>query len=487
MLVLAVSFNENSPRYSHSRHVDVLGTKNSHIRGERVDAYPETQPYYELHLTPVAIPTTLNDESPGEETGADHGGLELKLLRNVPPELFHRNIRDNDEDLFHTEQDAYMTEMDENDPHDLHNRWDIKDRDNGDFYLPSEDFDYAGANCTRPPWTYDIHPICNDVHQLVYDRPFRNDTDVAQPYDINHLGMGYNRDVHLFSAQHEDVVVKNFRYERPLDRHDVASMEVEALMMEKLTASPFVSNIYSFCGLVAVVEKGRQLKNEVMPYAGGRVSQWEVDELQKDDVHPYNAFTNEQKLDLAISMAESLAEFHGFSGSVVVNDDISFDQWLYADSDDGRIMLNDLNNVLLLTWNREKQEYCKFYRQSEVLGFSAPETYRGDWVDESSDVWPMGNVIFSLLTGLYPYNDYTDQAEVTQQVLKGPPYIDPRYRTRSFIEGRMVEIMDKCHQMNPQDRVSIFDVVQFLRETRDMHQKQQQTEAQLEMNTKPKD
>jgi hypothetical protein len=74
-----------------------------------------------------------------------------------------------------------------------------------------------------------------------------------------------------------------------------------------------------------------------------------------------------------------------------------------------------------------------------------------------------------LLTGLYPYYNETDEKTIQQLTLQGGPYIDPRYRTRSFIEQRMVSIMEQCHKVKPSQRVSVFEVVRYLRKTKEMH------------------
>ena len=79
----------------------------------------------------------------------------------------------------------------------------------------------------------------------------------------------------------------------------------------------------------------------------------------------------------------------------------------------------------------------------------------------------MGNIVFTLLTGLLPYYHESDHSVIQTMAKLGPPYIDPRYETRSFGEGRLVEIMRKCHKINPSERVDIFEVVRHLRETRD--------------------
>jgi serine/threonine protein kinase len=176
-----------------------------------------------------------------------------------------------------------------------------------------------------------------------------------------------------------------------------------------------------------------------------------------------NNYSVSDKVDLALAMAESLAEMHGFEGGVMVNDDIDFGQWLKAD--DGSVILNDFNNAIYMEWNYEKQEYCKYFRGFEST-FKAPEEIGGGYLDESVDIWPMGNLIFGLLTGLFPFYDLTNSEEIKNMTKKGPPYIDPRYKTRSYAEGRMVEIMEKCHQVNATERVDIFEVVRHLRETK---------------------
>jgi serine/threonine protein kinase len=84
------------------------------------------------------------------------------------------------------------------------------------------------------------------------------------------------------------------------------------------------------------------------------------------------------------------------------------------------------------------------------------------------DTYSMGNNIYSLLTGLWPfYNFPEDDEEVVQNLLidqKIRPLVDPRYRTRSFIESKLVAIMEECWEWEPERRISIFDVVRQLRE-----------------------
>ena len=118
-----------------------------------------------------------------------------------------------------------------------------------------------------------------------------------------------------------------------------------------------------------------------------------------------------------------------------------------------------------------KQEYCKYY-SSYGGDYRAPEEVSDDGadVDETVDIWPMGNLLFSLLTGLWPYYTLMTHREVQKTSNKGiKPYLNPAFLSASFIERRMIDIMNQCHELKPEDRISIFDVVSQLKEIRTIY------------------
>ena len=406
-----------------------------------------------------------------------------------------RQIDSNDSGNYNLERFKFLEWMEE---HDL---WSKTNYDNW------EETDHS--KCLEPKWKWDKHPSCLAVHEaLSYSRA----PSPHQLHEFEYLSSGVFRDTFLFTPVNNDegsggapVVVKSQRYDREVNAKDMYQIASEANLMEKLSPSPHTSNLYGYCGSSILVEKLYDLEKDVLPYRRGykkgRIPQVELDKLQKDDVYPMNKdrLTVEQKLDLAISMAEGLAELHGFPGGVVVMDDIDPGQWLRRTQDDySSAILNDVNNAVYLAWSETKNEYCKYWRSFGGRN-RAPEEYDGANHDESVDIWPFGNAIFSLLTGtsstpiglpwlsktclhlfahsvvhyspgLNTYYDMTDSDEVQEATKKGPPYIDPRYKSRSFIEGRMVEIMNQCHKLNPRERVDIFEVVRYLRETRELYQ-----------------
>jgi len=79
----------------------------------------------------------------------------------------------------------------------------------------------------------------------------------------------------------------------------------------------------------------------------------------------------------------------------------------------------------------------------------------------------MGNIIYSILTEKWPYYDVVDQNDVGGKVLNlERPFVDQRYRTSSYIESRLVEIMERMWTHNASERPEIFEVVHYLEETK---------------------
>ena len=102
------------------------------------------------------------------------------------------------------------------------------------------------------------------------------------------------------------------------------------------------------------------------------------------------------------------------------------------------------------------------------MQYRAPEEY-GDFVTETVDTYSLGNNIYCLLTGLWPFYPWDDYSYIRNKILKKHEraYIDPIYRyNRSFIERRLVEVIEQTWEFDGTKRISLFDVVKFLKETR---------------------
>ena len=93
-------------------------------------------------------------------------------------------------------------------------------------------------------------------------------------------------------------------------------------------------------------------------------------------------------------------------------------------------------------------------------------------MNEKIDVFSFGNNIYGLLTGLWVFYDVDDDATVQKEVITGTTaYINPQWRERSYIESKLVELMEKCWRTKPGERIDIFEAVEQLREIKQEHQR----------------
>ena len=64
----------------------------------------------------------------------------------------------------------------------------------------------------------------------------------------------------------------------------------------------------------------------------------------------------------------------------------------------------------------------------------SPEEYLNHYIDESADIYPIGNLIFSIITGLYPYYTEYKHKIIQNYILNSKlPYYNPLYNNHSNI------------------------------------------------------
>jgi len=420
----------------------------------------------------------------------DFGGLALPLDDGSFAFADTREIPLNDTVVYAKERLAQLLHID--DP-------DMQER------LPyTEELDNP-VECQRTSWARRIHPVCNSIHELTtlqeppppppalsYDdrQATRTVMVTTTTTTIDYLSHGYFRDTWLYQpnpsargpSNNNAFCLKTLRMMQTFDYDTMNLIEVEAIIMERLTGSPRIVDIYGHCGTSLAAEyMAHEITQTIVPGTTvfssdrGMIAQSKLDQLQETDVHPMNNLTLTAKLELAVTMAESLADIHGFSGGAIVHGDVHPDQWLRPSSFSSQpLKLNDFSNGMIMEWSAANQTYCDFWTWYGGT-YKAPEELRGAFVGAPADVWAMGNGIYGLLTGLYPYYDSTDQDATVEEILQQDrkPFVDDRYRNRSLVEGRLVEIMEQCWALQQKDRVDIFGVVAHLYETvRLLHQQE---------------
>jgi serine/threonine protein kinase len=394
-----------------------------------------------------------------------------------------------DDDRYHDERSRFLDRMDAAaDPADF------SESEPG-RYFPYEDQTFPDSRgCFRPKWSYETHPNCNAFHEVPLDRGVavatsasvtsgnvRSDTGTAPsapPESATILGFGHYRLPWLVSEAAatgsgaggegisplpREYVIKNLRMNRArnFNHKTFSEIQVEALAFTLTSASNRTVNLYGHCGTSVAVERGYMVDELIRPDKKFHELVLSSDEAAT----PRNSYSPHEKLDMALAMAESIALFHGNEMGPIANNDIKLDQWILTPTG---YKLNDFNKGKVLRWNPAEHKYCAYYSSYETL-YRAPEELVGSRVDESPDVYALGKVLYSLLTGYVPHYERGTYRRAYGAIVSGKssPYVHDRYRGNrsSFVEGRLVEIMERCYAHEPKDRPSAFEVVRHLRET----------------------
>jgi hypothetical protein len=421
------------------------------------DAYPPSADYGNLAVSSSSLSSSLSSQhSPRYISSRDYSDYERfrnqsleemdAAKRHLPRKLWHAD------ELLWTNNDGHERQQHQHQRQCYPNNW--------------------GRS--------DSKPVCNSLHEIrMMDRPY-SPAEVDQELDIRYKASGYFRDVWLLerapmqqysSLSTTTVVLKKFQLQDyfPLAEHELYQVQKEAIILAHLSASDRIIDIYGYCGISLLAEAAiGDVVAEMVP-TSGYIQQRDLDRMQINDVHPMNNMTLTAKIDMAIIMAESLADIHGYKGGVIAHGDVHPEQWLRTL--DGRFKLNDFNLGEILDWDPWNKTYCNVDRCYSGW-YHAPEELKCVKGNEAFDVFSIGNNLYALLTGLWPYygeTEYNERALVTHVKFGGRPFVDDRYRHRSMVEGRLVEIMEACWEFDFAKRISIFDVVRQLRDLKAHH------------------
>jgi hypothetical protein len=181
-------------------------------------------------------------------------------------------------------------------------------------------------------------------------------------------------------------------------RQQLYAVPTEVAILEGLTASPRITDIYGYCGFTTMQEVLPEEIEELINPFGSTAHQEDLDILQQVDgqVHPQNNLTAMEKLDLALGMAEAIADIHGFKGGVILHGDLH--QAQFMKNRQGKVKMNDFNLGSILEWNDRDQKYCPRMREAWCYEVRAPEEMFGIPFDEKIDVFSFGNAIYAMVS-----------------------------------------------------------------------------------------
>ena len=294
--------------------------------------------------------------------------------------------------------------------------------------------------CQTPEFEHFYFPTCNDFHERDFGRAFDDPGTVPNPRpeneaNIAYLASGFYRDTwiledgpwiwpsrypaeelskqsqrkygvsneertsEMIAKGYRSAILKTPRMKHSIDDGFLNEVWTEAIIMERMTYSPRIIDIYGHCSASTMVEVVPIEFEEAVVFDEGFEYPELVEKRNRNGVRPYNNFTSSEKLHFALDMAESLADLHGFKEGVIVHDDVQMCQWLRTP--DGRLKLGDFNRATIMSWDLLKGEYCKFNNGEAFSQYRAPEEFAARNLNEKIDVFSFGNNIYAMLTGLW--------------------------------------------------------------------------------------
>jgi len=300
-------------------------------------------------------------------------------------------------------------------------------------YFAFDDDSVRHPQCRRTASHRHHKPSCNMFHELPL-------VDSGYFY----LSSGSYRDAFYSTNQQDDSVLKlgSFKYQNYNDEL-MEMIRVDAMVIDFMSNSDRIVQIYGHCGTSVSV-----------PYINGPSSYiLENSDLKIDPT---------TKLKIALRMAKSIAELHGWMDGPIVHGDIQFVQWLLDEN--GDVILSDFNRAEKLLWDDERQQFCKFYTGGGVGNVRSPEEFKSELLNEKIDVYSFGLVLYTLLTSKEPYwSDGLSDEQLKEEVINGvTPIVDKSIRDNSFAENAIASVMDKCLEMDSDLRIDIFGVVSLL-------------------------
>ena len=305
-------------------------------------------------------------------------------------------------------------------------------------------------------WQTQSFPNCNVIHEMDIRRAADDDEEEKTSSSLQLLGTGWFRSTWKWNtAGDTSVALKTLRLDREFFDEYYDLHRRDAIAMERLTHSPFVMNIYGYCGQSAV--------NELADF------HWDtLEKFGRNLRGREGADISFLKLQLAASVSVGLAHVHEIDDRPsMVHYDINPRNVAIVSG--GKPKLNDFNIAEFLYYNPKTNRTCGFPSRLHEPWWRAPEEVtigNKNLLDETVDVYSLGNLLFHILTTHSPRGKMKKERmdEVRQVVAKGiRPTVGEEFATsRDHSLVAIRKAMQKCHEFDPKKRPTAREISNML-------------------------
>jgi serine/threonine protein kinase len=303
-------------------------------------------------------------------------------------------------------------------------------------------------------WQSRSFPNCNAVHELDLNSAIDEAKSTGTSIDL--LGTGWFRSTWQWNVGGDkSIALKTLRVDREFYDEYYDLHRRDAVAMERLTSSPFVMDIYGYCGQTAL--------NELADF------QW--DTLEKFDKFLRGKKSKELnflKLQLASSVAVGISHVHEVDERPsMVHYDVNPRNIAVVAG--GRPKMNDFNTAEFLRYNPKTNQTCGFRSRLHEPWWRAPEEVtigNPNLLDEKVDIYALGNLLFHILTTRSPRGKMKKERmeEVRVSVAQGlQPPMDAEFENSK--DPALVAIksaIGMCYEPDPKLRPSSRHVASVL-------------------------
>ena len=349
-------------------------------------------------------------------------------------------------------------------------------------------------------WQTLAFPTCNALHEMdiattsrpeeaaILNGSFQNDFEISLLSDQGswrsvwkvQRDFGWSRSTAAASDSTETLVLKLLKFQRrDFNAESYEHHRVDALAMERLTASPHIVNLYAYCGQSVVTE-----------YAATTARL-----LTKN-----TSLTSLDRLKMGRDIVHAMMDLHSMDYPNATNITFTHNDLNMANAVavQGHIKLNDFNIGVLQRWNRTAGSICKMPVLFEAPLWKSPEEIvaaqriheaaeeeaaAGDTPQEEyatalntehwvyagpTDVFGLGNLLFQVLTKRQPWTHLEpdgakNASDAGQRKVRGEqPFVPPKYHrntTTHVALAALHQAVQLCYRTNPADRPTSFQLL----------------------------
>ena len=222
--------------------------------------------------------------------------VESSSLAQRPPSRLPVHWENAIYELYPSKRTIILEERDKKAQHSLQNsEW-----YNETHHNPLKPYESHKECVPMHDWQTESFPNCNSVHEADLGTFFLKQNGRYREL-VSLLAHGYFRDVYKTkdSNNFNNIALKTNRFERAFDSMTLDRHRMDALVMDRMTSSPQIMDIYGFCGVGSLVE-----------YADGGDLMTLLNEESSASKDEDSSSVNFRRLQYALEISSAIADLH---------------------------------------------------------------------------------------------------------------------------------------------------------------------------------